>query len=193
MLSLIKSFIIILIFIFTGSKTFALLPSIYSGFSYYNSSINLNGEQDNSSNFSVFLGVRPITSIPIISGFRVEGSYEYGFSSLETNNSYGLGLLYDFNIIPIVTPYVGVSLYQNHFKIKPNGDDIEKTINTTSPSLGFSAGVTLKIPYFPPKVTLNYYYKNSNMFDNYYYNSNGDKYKNNYISQGVQLGVSFRL
>ena len=31
--------------------------------------------------------------------------------------------------------------------------------------------VTLKIPYFPPKVTLNYYYKNSNMFDNYYYNS----------------------
>lgn len=121
---------------------------------------------NNGQNISFALGVAPNIPLPIISNVRAEITYIKSIKNGVSNNLTGASIYYDFfKLLPIVTPYVGVSFLYYNPKIALHGNQpIKEKINQGLTA--FNVGASLSLPSFPLAVYGEYRYAIPGIFKN---------------------------
>lgn len=149
--------IVVVLLLMTGvsAKATALVPDVYisagynmgsSEIKYYNESTGNYKDtySETTDNYQFAIGIRPL-DMPIFGGFRFEASYDVPVSSNIEDTDVGLGLYYDFRILPIVTPYIGVAYHFDHYNF---GDisGLPAGMDNDNHSYSFHVGADFAIP-----------------------------------------------
>lgn len=147
--------LVLLLICSVTAKAAPLIPDVYisagynmgsSEIKYYNTGTSTAKDtfSESANNYQFTLGIRPL-DMPIFGGFRFEATYDVPTSSNIEDKDIGLVLFYDFRILPIVTPYIGVGYHFDNYNF---GDiaGLSPDASTDNHSYSFHVGADFAIP-----------------------------------------------